>query len=182
MLLWIVFTVALIYCILKPYSDGFLNTSLWLAKIMAPSDVPDGPELRQLLKVTQAAIMDGWPSNVPFLTTLLGATAMILAFIYAWWMGIAMYLVLAIGGMITSRIIIRPVTFYIAFLFHRMTNRIADYKRKNDTEREEAARETNEDLKNILAIYTNSGIGTPTKKLVKENPYGDIFFLRNLSD
>jgi hypothetical protein len=182
MILWIALSLALIYIVAIPYSDGFMDTSMWIAKITAPDTLIDGPDTKHLLKMSQAAIMDGWPSNVPFYTTIVGVAAIICAIIYHWWMGIAMYFILIIGVLIAKRIIRKPASFFIAFLLNRMANRVADYKRDNDTEREEASRETKEELQIVYDLYSNTGIPTPTKAVIKANPYGDLFFLRNQFD
>ncbi len=62
--------LALLYAALKPLSDGLFDTSMWVAKMLAPTDTVEGESTKQFLKVGQAALMEGWLSNVPFITTI----------------------------------------------------------------------------------------------------------------
>ena len=64
LLLAISTALALIYAVLKPLGDGLFDTSMCVAKILAPKDV--GDNAKQFLKITQASLMDGWLSNIPF--------------------------------------------------------------------------------------------------------------------
>lgn len=59
--------LAVAHAVLKPLSDGLFDTSMWVSKILAPPDAEDNDTTRQFLKFNQAALMEGWLSNVPFI-------------------------------------------------------------------------------------------------------------------
>jgi hypothetical protein len=45
----------LVYAALKPLSEGLFDTSMWVAKILAPSEFQDNAATKQFLKFGQAA-------------------------------------------------------------------------------------------------------------------------------
>jgi len=59
-----------VYAALKPLSEGLFDTSMWLAKILAPPESDDNATTKQFLKIGQAALMEGWLSNIPFISTI----------------------------------------------------------------------------------------------------------------
>jgi hypothetical protein len=180
MLLWIAIGIALIYSFIKPYCDGLLDTSVWLSKITFPSDMAEIKEAGQLLKIRQAALMDGWPSNIVLLPSILGISAIIVGFFYSWWGGLIMFLILAFGGGTSKFFIKLDVSYFITLLLHRLSNRIADYKMKNDFERAEVAEELSGEVQSVLAVYLGSGIKSPSNRQIKSNPYGDVDYLIRL--
>ena len=64
MLLLIALGLVLVYAILRPLADGLFNTSAWVAKILAPPDTGDWESAKLLLTMKQAALMEGWLSNL----------------------------------------------------------------------------------------------------------------------
>jgi len=56
MLTWIAIGLAIIFGIVKPYADGILNTSLWLAKVTMPEGIEEMSNAKQLVKIRQAAL------------------------------------------------------------------------------------------------------------------------------
>jgi hypothetical protein len=97
----IAISLALAYAALKPLSEGLFDTSMWVAKILAPPDAEDNETTRQFLKMGQAALMEGWLSNIPFIATILFLSSIVVGFICSWWVGILMYFVSAILGGLT---------------------------------------------------------------------------------
>ena len=177
MILYIAIISATLNIILHPYSQGLLNTSLWVSKILMPSDTINSKDTKQTLKFNQAALMDGWLSNIPFISTILSFSAIILGFFYTWWMGIVFYVVIGFThGTIDHFIKIR-VSYFLKFIYHKMVNRALDYKVKNDLERSEAAESYCEELENLIKIYSDTNVNSPTKKQVDATPFGDIFHL-----
>jgi hypothetical protein len=169
--------LALIYALLKPLGDGLFDTSMWVAKILAPTDVAkDNETAKQFLKISQAALMEGWLSNIPFFTAILMGCSIITGFIHSWWGGILMYFVLASLGALTKILWTRSVSYYLIFIYHKMLNRAADYKIKNDAERLVAAESLYKDLEKIIVLYQNSRLRPPTPKQLKDIPYGDLFY------
>jgi len=80
MFLGIAVGLAMFYAILKPLSDGLTDTSIWVAKMVAPADTAEGETAKQFLKLGQAALMEGWLSNVPFITYSIFFSSVIVAF------------------------------------------------------------------------------------------------------
>lgn len=177
MLLWIAIAIAVIYGLLKKFSDGLSDTSLWIAKIMMSEGDENIIESKSLLKANQAVLMEGWPSNVLFITYLLPIASIIVGFIYSWWGGILMIVSVVLCGSVAQFFIRRPLTYYVLIYLSRMANRFADYKKNNDLVRADAIEPFSDKIKEILTIYAGSGIGVPTPKEINENPYGDIYFL-----
>lgn len=165
----------LVYVTVKPLGDGLLDTTRWVAKILAPHAIEDETMMRQVLQASQAAMMEGWLSNVPFLGTIIGIAAIILGFVHSWWGGLLVIFGVVILGALANIICRRPVSFYLAFIHHKMVNRAADYKAKNDAERVVACELYCKDLENIMVIYRGSSLRPPTPRQLKEAPYGDLY-------
>ncbi len=183
MFLIIAIGLSLIYALLKPLGDGLLDTSMWVAKILVPPDFEKGDMSKQMLKMGQAALMDGWLSNIPFFNTLVFFSAMIAGFMHSWWAGILLYFILAILGTVTKIVFGKSVSHYLPFLYHKMANRVADYKAMNDTDRLAASESYCEDLLEIMSLYKNSRMRPPTTKELEVMPYGDMYYwLRREAD
>jgi hypothetical protein len=126
--------------------------------------------------VGQAALMEGWLSNIPFIASLLYVASIVAGFVYHWWGAILMYFVATILGMFTKRLWVRSVSYYLPFLYHKMLNRAIDYKAKNDIERAEASESYCRDLERIMFLYQDSHLRPPTPKRLKEVPNGDVTY------
>jgi len=179
MLIAIAIGLAILYSLVKPMGEGLYDTSMWVATILTPGESKDNPAVKQSIKFGQAALMDGWLSNIPFLASLLFFGSIVLAFCYHWWAGIGMYFFAVILGTLTKMFFMRPVSYYLMFLNHKMLNRRADYKAKNDSERFEASDSFCRDLETILQIYQDSQIRPPTPKQLKAIPCGDLYHWLN---
>ena len=162
--------------ILKPLGEGLFDTSMWVAKILAPNDAEENDATKQLLRFNQAALMEGWLSNVPFIASIFGFTSMVTGFIYHWWAGVLMYLTVVTLGATTKRLFGRSVSYYLVFLYHKMVNRTADYKMHGDATRLEASESLCKDLERIIAVYQNSELKPPTLRELKAIPYGDLYY------
>ncbi len=94
--MWFVVSSALlvlVYAVLKPLGDGLLDTSAWAAKVMAPPETGGNDFTKQYLRVAQAALLDGWLSNVPFFSYNAGVAASVLAALYHWWAALIVFVV-----------------------------------------------------------------------------------------
>jgi len=178
MLLLIAIGIALIHAILSPFTDGLYKTSLWVAKILCPPE-EETDMTKQVLKIYQAALLEGWPSNFPFVSSILSVSCIIIGFFYSWWGGFLAYTILALSSGLTRFFFTRSVSYYLLVLYNRMSNRTADYKRDNDTERAEAAEETCKELEEIIFTYKDSRLKPPGAKQLKAIPYGDLFYWLN---
>lgn len=87
-----------------------------------------------------------------------------------------MFFVSAILGALTKIFFGRSVSYYLPLFYHKMVNRAADYKMKNDAVRLEASESYCEDLQQIMRIYQGSRLRPPTPKQLKEIPYGDLYY------
>ena len=178
MLLLIALGLVLVYAILRPLADGLFNTSAWVAKILAPPDTGDWESAKLLLTMKQAALMEGWLSNIPFITGIVAWSSVIVSFFYHWWAAIVTFFVSTVLGVLTKALWGRSVSYYLLFIHHKMVNRAADYKRDNHAERFEAAESYCKDLQRIMLVYESSGLRPPTPKQLKDIPYGDVSYWR----
>lgn len=168
--------LALMYAALKPLGDGLLDTSAWVAKILAPQDTEDNESTRQLLKFGQAALMDGWLSNIPLIVTLLFLSSIISGFVYRWWAAIAVYFFSIMLGLLFKIFRGRSAAYYLTLIYHKMVNRAIDYNRRGDFERFEAADSYCRDLAELIVIYQSARLRPPTPKQLKDIPYGDSLY------
>jgi hypothetical protein len=166
----------LFYAILKPLREGLFDTSMWVAKILVPTDAEDNDTTKQFLKMGQAALMEWWLSNIPFITTILFFSSIITGFIYHWWGGILIFFVSVALGVMTKMVWGRSVSYYLPLLHYKMVNRAVDYKTKNDVERLEASESYCKDLQQIIVLYQGSRLRPPTPKQLKDIPYGDLYY------
>jgi hypothetical protein len=124
--------------------------------------------------------MDGWLSNIPFITTILFFSCIIVGFIHSWWGGLLMSFVSTILGSLTEITCTRSLSSYLPFLLHKMVNRAADYRAKNDAERSEASESVCKDLAQLTSLYQDSQLKPPNPKQLKDIPYGDMSYWLNL--
>lgn len=179
MLLWIILFLVIVYTVLTPLSDGLYDTSLWLAKITMPVYSDQMKDAKQLCKITQAAYMDRWLSTTPFVKSILFIGIIILSFLYVWWLALIVFIVFGFIGALFKRFN-KPVSYFLNIIYGRMVNRVADYKKNNDMVRAEACEEHCRELESIMLIYLNSNIKVPSSKIIKDNPYGDKYYLWDL--
>jgi hypothetical protein len=172
--------LVLVYVVLKPLGDGLMDTSAWAAKMMAPPGTGDNDFTKQYLRVAQAALMDGWLSNVPFFSYNAVVAASVFAALYHWWAAPIVFVVAVFTGTLTKMIWGRSVTHYLLLMHGRLLNRAATYRQKNDNERAEAAESTASELQEIIVVYMNTSLRPPTAKQLKAMPYGDVnFYLKD---
>jgi hypothetical protein len=171
--------LVLVYVVLKPLGDGLTDTSAWAAKVMTPPGSGDNDTTKQYLRFAQAALMDGWLSNVPFFNTIAMVAALVFAALYHWWAALIVFVVAVFIGTLTKIIWGRSVSHYLMFMHARLLNRAANYRQKNDNERAEAAESTASELQQIIVVYMNSALRPPTAKQLKAMPYGDVSFYLN---
>jgi|ERR1019366_8937597 hypothetical protein len=172
----IAISLALAYAALKPLGEGLFDTSMWVAKILTAPETEDNETSRQFIKIGQAALMDGWLSNIPFIATILFLSSIVVGFICSWWVGILMYFVSVVLGVLTKLIFMRSVSYYLPLLHHKMVNRELDYKRQGDASRAQAAESYCKDLLQIMHIYQNARLRPPTAKQLTHVPYGDLHY------
>jgi hypothetical protein len=168
--------LALLNAAMKPLSDGLCDTSMWAAKLMAPPDIGECDDTKQFLKFGQAALMEGWLSNVPFISSILFFSSLIVAFFYHWWAPIVVFFVPTIVGVFLKLFWGGSVSYYLSFIHHKLVHRVANYKRDNDFERADAGESMLRDLEQIMAIYHGSRLRPPTPKQLKNVPYGDLYY------
>jgi hypothetical protein len=181
MYLLIALGLAAAYAVISPLGDGLLDTSMWVAKILAPPEAEDNPSTHQLLKFSQAALMEGWLSNIPFIATLLLLGSIVFGFIHAWWGGFVAFAALIFLKVLATMLWRRPVSYYLPLLLHKLQNRAADYQRSGDTARFEAATSLVNDLEHVILLYQGSLQRPPSAKQLKTIPYGD-FWLETSDD
>ena len=178
MLLAIAIGFGLICVVLTPLGDGLFDTSMWAAKIMLPPEAVKNENANQLLKITQAALMEGWLSNIPFVTAMAGLSAVIISGFYHWWLTFVFFVVIVIFRVLVKLFWTRDACYYLLCMHQKMIHRAADYRRDNDLVRFEAAEETCRDLEKIISVYDVTRLKPPTEKQLKEIPYGDLLYWR----
>jgi ABC-type multidrug transport system fused ATPase/permease subunit len=171
--------LVLVYVGLKPLGDGLTDTSAWAAKVMAPPGSGDNDTTKQYLRFTQAALMDGWLSNVPFFNSIAMFAALVSAAFYHWWAVPVVFVVAVFFGTLSKMIWGRSVSHYLMFMHARLLNRAATYRQKNDNERAEATESMASDLQQIITVYMNTSLRPPTAKQLQPMPYGDVGFYLN---
>ena len=180
--MWFVVASALlvfVYVVLKPLGDGLTDTSAWAAKVMAPPGSGDNDTTMQYLRFTQAALMDGWLSNVPFFNTIAMVAALVFAALYHWWAALIVFVLAVFIGTLTKIIWGRSVSHYLLYMHAQLLNRAATYRQKNDKERAEAGDSMANELQQIIAVYMNASLRPPTAKQLQAMPYGDVSFYLN---
>jgi hypothetical protein len=174
--LFIAIGLALLSAILKPLADGLFDTSMWVAKVLAPGEIDDEEISERFLKVSQTALMEGWLSNVPFIASIFFFSSLVVSFFYHWWAPIMIFLLTTFIGVLLKLFFGRSVSYYLSLLHHKMANRVADYKRDSDFERLDAAASYCKDLEDLMVMYHNSHLRPPTPKQLKQIPFGDRYF------
>ena len=119
--------LALLCVVLKPLGDGLTDTSAWAAKVMAPPGSGDNDTTKQYLRFAQAALTDGWLSNVPFFNTIAMVAALVFAALYHWWAVLIVFAVAVFIGTLTKVIWVRSVSHYLLYMHARLLNRAATY-------------------------------------------------------
>ena len=168
--------LALACAMLTPLGDGLLDTSMLVVKMLAPTDMEDNEHTKRFLKVSQAAFMEGWLSNLPFIKALLGFGSVIAGFFYHWWGGILMFVVSATLGELSNLFFGRSVYNCLSLFYQKMIDRAADYRKENDIVRLDAAESCCRDLERIMLIYQDARIRPPTAKQLRSVPYGDLYY------
>jgi hypothetical protein len=171
--------LVLVHVALKPLGDGLTDTSAWAAKVMAPPGSGDNDTTKQGLRFAQAALMDGWLSNVPFFSYNALVAALVFAALYHWWVAPIVFVVAVFIGTLTKIIWGRSVSHYLMFMYIQLLNRAATYRQKNDNERAEAAESIASELSQIIEVYMNACLRPPTAKQLQAMPYGDVSFYLN---
>jgi hypothetical protein len=149
---------------------------MWVAKVLAPDDIGDDETSQQFVKFGQAALMHGWLSNIPFISSVFFFSSLIIAFFYHWWAPILVFIVTAFIGFALKLFWGRSVSYYLSLLHHKMLNRTLDYKRDNDSERWKMGESYCDDLEELMVIYHDSRLRPPTPKQLKNVPFGDRYF------
>jgi len=75
-----------------------------------------------------------------------------------------------------KRLFIRPIPYYLFLLNHKMANRAANYKAKNDIERAQAAESYCHDLTRLMLIYQDCRLRPPDPKQLKDVPFGNEYY------
>ncbi len=175
MLLLIAFAFAIVHVALKPLADGLYDTSMWLAKIIGPPRTDDPKVDRLNLKIGQAALMDGWLSNIPFVESILLPVATIVGFIYAWWAGPAVFIFDIFLGVLANLVYGRSCSHYLYLIHMKMCNRVADYLAKADETRSEAAQSMLIDIEKVMSVYHESRLRPPNSNQLRAIEFGDIY-------
>ena len=181
MLTYFALFFSLIYAVLKPFSDGLLDTSLWVGKILTEQFEDSSEEILKLqkkkMKSIQLGLLDGWPSFFVAMPIYLTVLALGLGFWANWKIGLIVFGVLVVDFIIIKPLLSKPIDFFLEIILKRMTNRYANYIKKNDLVRADVTKELCDNLEELLALYFNKKIFPPDTQKIKEVPYGDKLYL-----
>jgi hypothetical protein len=101
------------------------------------------------------------------------------AFLHAWWAIFVVWLVLGLTSVFAGRTFVpRTVDWYLLRLHNALANRQADFAKRNDHLRAEAAREVTEELQSLYQIYAGSGVAAPNMKQAQQTHHGDTLSLK----
>jgi hypothetical protein len=169
---------------LGPYWNRLANTSLWIGRALTDPEFETTGGSLALPKITQAALMEGFPSNMYLITAfspyVSGALSGVIGFLYSWWVAVFIFLGSPLVSILIARKSSRDIEHFIMYLMHRIANRTANYKVKGDKNRIEAGESIYNDLSKLLSIYANSGVKAPSAKLAGSAPCGDPSYLLRL--
>lgn len=189
MLLYISIGLAIISGVINPFINRIDLASIWLSKVLSAPPDEIGSEImnKRLERINHMALRTGGGWILGTLETIIPYTifaAIIVGFFYAWWLGILVYIISLIINSIVELSTLYPkfVDYYILFYYKRLINRAADYSKKNDFIRAEAATEYSDNLKQLLSIYSDQPISVPDTNISKDCPSGDKYYLLNLKN
>jgi hypothetical protein len=171
--------LVLVYATLKPLGDGLMDTSAWAAKMMVPLGSEDNDSTKQYLRFAQAALLDGWLSNVPLFNSIALVAALIFAALFHWWAALIAFAGAMFICALTKILWGRSVSHYLMFMHHRLLNRAAAFRQMNDNERAEPCECMANELQHIIVDYMNAPLRPPTAKQLRAMPYGDVNFYLN---
>lgn len=189
MLLYISIGLAIISGLINPFINRIDLASIWLSRVLsAPAEEIGSENMnKRLQRINHMALRTGGGWFLGTLETIMPFTifaAIIIGLFYAWWLSILVYIISLIINSIVelSRLYPKFVDYYILFFYKRLINRAADYSKKNDFIRAEAATEYSDDLNQILSIYLDQSIFVPETNISKNCPPGDKYYLLNLKN
>jgi len=126
-----------------------------------PRGSGDHDSTKQYLRFAQAALMDGWLSDVPFFIPIALVAALVFTALYHWWAALIVFVLAVFIGTLTKG---RSGSYYLMFMHAQLLSRAATYKHKNDNERAEAAQSMASELEQIIAVYMFTRLRPPTAK------------------
>jgi hypothetical protein len=170
MYLWIALVLSVVYALLKPFVDRLNDTSLWAGKVLSPPELAVS-EPRGL----QAPLTAGWPSNMIFCTSLILITAIVCAVMHAWWCGALIY---ACSVVLTVAFKQMPIASpyierYLMILHSHALRRSANYAKKGDNERADAAKDLANEIAQLQRLYLGTFVPAPTRKQALNAAFGE---------
>lgn len=174
MWLWIAVAVAIGAGLLAPLGHRFQATTLWLGKALAPPEAADAAP-----RGLQDAVSHGWIANLGLSIAMLPFVAAGVGLLHSWWAALGALAVAVIAAAVAERTSVAPRTldWYLLQLLSAMQRREADYARRGDTLREEAASHMTDQLEEALSLYLDTGTAPPTMREARDAPYGMPEFL-----
>jgi len=161
--------VAVIGSLVAPFAHRLQGTSLWAGRVLV------SPEASHALpRGLQAALMDGWPSNIGLLLNL-PFIAAALGFVYAWWGGILVFAVSMAVSTLAGRtpLASNKLERYLVLLWGHAQQRAADYQMRGDRDPANAVRYLSNEVQTLLSLYAGSGVKAPDVLEAKQTRFGD---------
>lgn len=158
----------IISSVVSSFTSKVQATTLYVGKLLGEPefaiDMPTG---------FQDAITPKWQNTLNVVSLVLWVAILGMGSFVAWWGGIlALLITIVVLNNIASRLMPQRLSYYVLMLANDMNNRVADYKREKDDDREDAAREMSDNLKTYYMTIKDSDQAVPTFEEAKSMPVG----------
>ncbi len=154
---YILAIISIILCLgIGSFITNLHSATYWIGKKIAPI----GSE-KELPRGFQDAITPSRHAYLYFFTRILYLIILILGSIKLWYLGILLVLVIAILTKFLGELWPNNINFYLKILIRSMTNRMADYSKKGDFMRSDAAKEMLEKMENLYVEIRDENLIIP---------------------
>lgn len=162
----IIFSSAIIV-FLGPYVSNMQCATLWVGKKIAPAGLDkEAPNGFQDAITPQSQNTSNILIMISYLVLFASGS-----FIF-WWGGIVGLVSALILSRVVGRFYADDIGTYLLKIIHSMSNRVADYKKKNDFDRADAASDMLEKLQILYAEIRDEDIKIPSFKDVRSMKVG----------
>lgn len=162
----IIFSSAIIV-FLGPYVSNMQSATLWVGKKIAPAgldkEAPNG---------FQDAITPQSQNNGNIIIMVSYLVILVSGSMVVWYGGILGLIVSLVVSGIVGKFYANDIGTYLLKLIHSMSNRVSDYKKKNDFDRADAASDMLEKLQILYAEIRDEDIKIPSFKDVRSMKVG----------
>lgn len=169
---------AIAYGFIKPYSDGLIDTSLWVGKIMVKINSDSSITANDIhaMKQNQKSLLLGWPSLIIIMPISFTIIALTTGLYDSWKTGLIAFVIISFNVLFTKRLLAKPIRYYLRFFMNRMLDRAEYYLKRNDEIRSMVCKAYLDELFNLAEIYGEANITPPNSHQLKTVPFGDKYY------